>query len=221
MASLAHCNCENVKAVSFLASKKEDSNLNQYWYSLKTIATMVKEIEYQHKIHTTTNCNSLDSATAKSSSPSSFRIAHLSTPSLYFACCDPHVKADSNLFDLDTQFGTSKCIKSNSNNKINHESKMEDDEFKATDEDDCNHDMQKIETAGFVKFDFNKCDQIPKCMHNKFDMIVIDPPFITKDVWICYHKAGMLICGNLLSICSLNCIIMVFFILCYVCTCIV
>ncbi len=32
-------------------------------------------------------------------------------------------------------------------------------------------------------FDFNKLEEIPEDLHNYFDFVVIDPPFITHDVW--------------------------------------
>lgn len=38
-------------------------------------------------------------------------------------------------------------------------------------------------------FDFNKISQIPDEYIGKFDMCVIDPPFITEDVWQKYYDA--------------------------------
>lgn len=35
----------------------------------------------------------------------------------------------------------------------------------------------------FVFFDFHKPEDIPEKYHNFFDYVVIDPPFITRDVW--------------------------------------
>ena len=35
----------------------------------------------------------------------------------------------------------------------------------------------------FVFFDFHKPEDIPKEFHDTFDFILIDPPFITLDVW--------------------------------------
>ncbi len=32
-------------------------------------------------------------------------------------------------------------------------------------------------------YDFNKPEEIPAEIHGTFDMIVIDPPFITREVW--------------------------------------
>lgn len=63
---------------TFLKVKKENSDLNQYWYSAKTIEALVKEIQ---------ECG------AK-------RIAFLSTPSLYFSLTDEELKKNSYVFDV-------------------------------------------------------------------------------------------------------------------------
>src|SRR3989338_7551247 len=42
---------------------------------------------------------------------------------------------------------------------------------------------------GFVFFDFNHPDKIPVGLWNSFDYIVVDPPFITKEVWVKYIEA--------------------------------
>ena len=41
----------------------------------------------------------------------------------------------------------------------------------------------------FVKFDFNDAECIPENLRNTFDMVVIDPPFITRSVMfsLCLH----------------------------------
>lgn len=41
----------------------------------------------------------------------------------------------------------------------------------------------------FAKFDYNKPEEIPERFHNKFDFVVIDPPFITREVWEKYATA--------------------------------
>uniref|UniRef100_A0A6T7IIE5 N6-adenine methyltransferase n=1 Tax=Bigelowiella natans TaxID=227086 RepID=A0A6T7IIE5_BIGNA len=46
---------------------------------------------------------------------------------------------------------------------------------------------------GFVEYDFNKPDEIPKEIHGKFDYVVIDPPFITEEVLTLYAKAAKLL----------------------------
>lgn len=35
----------------------------------------------------------------------------------------------------------------------------------------------------FVFYDFNKPEDIPEKFNNYFDYILIDPPFITQEVW--------------------------------------
>ena len=56
----------------------------------------------------------------------------------------------------------------------------------------CNHydniyifqfDQKFNKDPGFVFYDFNKPEDIPQELKNSFDMIVIDPPFITREVW--------------------------------------
>ncbi|TNV77600.1 hypothetical protein FGO68_gene11409 [Halteria grandinella] len=46
---------------------------------------------------------------------------------------------------------------------------------------------------GFVFYDFNKPEDIPADLHSYFDMVVIDPPFITREVWEKYATAAKLI----------------------------
>ena len=42
-------------------------------------------------------------------------------------------------------------------------------------------------------FDFNKIENIPEDLHHKFDMVVIDPPFITREVWEKYAEISRLL----------------------------
>ncbi|KAM3141650.1 hypothetical protein pb186bvf_006255 [Paramecium bursaria] len=104
-------------------NKKEDSNLNQYWFSQSTIEFLVKHIK------TVTNENE--------------SLAFLSTPSVYFTLKQPNAK----LFEYDKQFETDK---------------------------------------GFVFYDFN--NPIIDEYKNHFDFILIDPPFITEEVWTKYAQ---------------------------------
>lgn len=46
---------------------------------------------------------------------------------------------------------------------------------------------------GFVKYDYKKVEEIPKELYGTFDFIVIDPPFITAEVWADYAKAAKLL----------------------------
>ena len=36
---------------------------------------------------------------------------------------------------------------------------------------------------GFVYYDFNKPEDVRQELHQTFDMVVVDPPFITEEVW--------------------------------------
>ena len=42
-------------------------------------------------------------------------------------------------------------------------------------------------------YDFNDWENFPDEMKEKFDMAVIDPPFITKEVWEKYTKAAKIL----------------------------
>lgn len=43
--------------------------------------------------------------------------------------------------------------------------------------------------GGFVFYDFNHPENIPVENHHAFDMLVLDPPFITREVWEKYKVA--------------------------------
>lgn len=45
----------------------------------------------------------------------------------------------------------------------------------------------------FVFFDFNKIEDIKEELHHTFDMVVIDPPFITREVWQKYADISKLL----------------------------
>jgi hypothetical protein len=44
-----------------------------------------------------------------------------------------------------------------------------------------------------VLYDFNQPDNIPTDMLQSFDLVVIDPPFITEDVWRKYAISANLL----------------------------
>jgi 16S rRNA G966 N2-methylase RsmD len=46
---------------------------------------------------------------------------------------------------------------------------------------------------GWVKYDFKAPDALPSALHHSFDMVVIDPPFITEEVWTLYAAAAKLL----------------------------
>ena len=41
----------------------------------------------------------------------------------------------------------------------------------------------------FCFYDFNDCGTIPENLRGSFDLCVVDPPFITEDVWRKYAEA--------------------------------
>lgn len=55
------------------------------------------------------------------------------------------------------------------------------------------YDEQWSADPGFVKFDYNKVEDIPKKLHHSFDYVVIDPPCITPEVWEKYIEATMIL----------------------------
>lgn len=48
-------------------------------------------------------------------------------------------------------------------------------------------------STNFIPFDFNAPEQIPLELHQSFDFVVIDPPFITKEVWEKYADTAKLL----------------------------
>lgn len=44
-------------------------------------------------------------------------------------------------------------------------------------------DTQWEKDPGFVRYDFNEPEAIPKELHHAFDFVLVDPPFITREVW--------------------------------------
>lgn len=46
---------------------------------------------------------------------------------------------------------------------------------------------------GFVRYDFRHPEEIPEALRGTFSMVVIDPPFITRDVWELYAQAANLL----------------------------
>ena len=51
-------------------------------------------------------------------------------------------------------------------------------------------DEQWGSEAGFVRYDFNHPEALPDALQGQFDYLVIDPPFITEEVWRMYAKAA-------------------------------
>ena len=114
--------------LSFLEKVGENTSLNQYWYTAKTIRSMCEDLEAQE-----------------------LRVAFLSTPSVYFSLSESSApRRTSIVFDYDRQWE--------------------------------GH-------PNYCFYDFNDAQTIPTDMHGTFDMCVVDPPFITEDVWRKYAEA--------------------------------
>ena len=71
----------------FLARHKENTDMNQYWYSKPTIEFMASEVEQQ--------CGGSEAGAENAK-----KAAFLSTPSIYFSLKDKAVKANSKVFDV-------------------------------------------------------------------------------------------------------------------------
>lgn len=124
---------ESLKKNRFLSTTREVEDLNQYWYSNRSIDAMVRDVE--------SVCAGDDTT-----------CAFLSTPSVYFSLSKP-VRARSWCFDLDEQWQNDR---------------------------------------GFVRYDFNEPTSFPNHdqLKGTFDMVVIDPPFITREVWENYTETA-------------------------------
>eukprot|EP00659_Diplonema_papillatum_P006670 gene6670-10226_t len=122
---------------------KENPDLNQYWYSDKTIDHFVKEITAQCKVGA----------------------AFLSTPSLYFSLpADSDARKKSKVFEFDRQWESD---------------------------------------PGFVFYDYTKPEHVNIALFGQFDVVVIDPPFITEECWELYAKTTkLLLCPGGKVICT-------------------
>ena len=54
-------------------------------------------------------------------------------------------------------------------------------------------DEQWASEPGFFAYDFNKPDVLPEEILGSFDCVVIDPPFITEDVWSKFATSAKLL----------------------------
>ncbi|GIL83818.1 hypothetical protein Vretimale_10472 [Volvox reticuliferus] len=54
-------------------------------------------------------------------------------------------------------------------------------------------DEQWASDPHFVRYDFNVPENLPVHLHGAFDCVVIDPPFITREVWDKYAQAARLL----------------------------
>ena len=106
---------------------QEKSEFNQYWYSSKTIDTIINEVK---RI-------------------GSKRTAFLSTPTLWKAAI--HNGIDGDLFDIDQSFKS----------------------------------MSDSEKNRFIHYDFRRPTHVG---NYQYDLVIIDPPFITQEVIIAYSQ---------------------------------
>ncbi|KAF4753844.1 N-6 adenine-specific DNA methyltransferase 2 [Perkinsus olseni] len=126
-------------------SIREKAEFNQYWYSRKTIETLVDELLYlQQRL--------------KPDGP--LRVACLSTPSVYFApTTAPEIsdKLECWLFDFDPHL---------------------------------------LQGERCVKFDYREPKDVPVDLCHTFECVLIDPPFITKEVWENYAITAKLLAAS-------------------------
>lgn len=54
-------------------------------------------------------------------------------------------------------------------------------------------DKQWSSEPNFVVYDYNNPENIPENLHHTFDCVVMDPPFITHEVWSQYAAAAKLL----------------------------
>ena len=54
-------------------------------------------------------------------------------------------------------------------------------------------DQQWASHTSYVHYDFHHPQLLPASLHHQFDYVVIDPPFITEDVWRLYAEAALLL----------------------------
>jgi len=54
-------------------------------------------------------------------------------------------------------------------------------------------DRQWASDSGYVFYDFNEPEALPSELHNQFDFVLVDPPFITPEVWANYAATTRLL----------------------------
>ncbi|CAM6128232.1 unnamed protein product [Calypogeia fissa] len=57
-------------------------------------------------------------------------------------------------------------------------------------------DTQWAKFPNFVRYDYNQPSAIDESLHHVFDCVVIDPPFITSEVWEKYAETARLLLSN-------------------------
>lgn len=54
-------------------------------------------------------------------------------------------------------------------------------------------DSQWEKHSNFVYWNYNQPSEVDRTMHHQFDCVVIDPPFVTREVWAKYSEAALLL----------------------------
>ncbi|KAF4703680.1 N-6 adenine-specific DNA methyltransferase 2 [Perkinsus olseni] len=126
-------------------SIREKAEFNQYWYSRKTIGSLVDELLHlQQRL--------------KPDWP--LRVACLSTPSVYFTLtAAPEISEKLECWLLD-------------------------------------FDPHLLRGERCVKFDYREPRDVPVVLCHTFDCVLIDPPFITKEVWENYAITAKLLAAS-------------------------
>ncbi len=130
-------------ATDFVNRNDENSQLNQYWYSIDTSSFLCNLI-----IEGLSTISAVDQTDSN-------RLAFLSTPSLFFTMSNNDESKNNHvLFEFDEQWNSHKH---------------------------------------FVFYDFNRpidvIEQNPR-YGSAFDMVIIDPPFVTVEAWEKYAKTA-------------------------------
>ena len=131
--------------MQFHKKVRENEDFNQYWYSKKTVESILEE---------------LFELAVRVSRPVS--VAFLSTPSLFFCLKQAwgdrsgEMPVNATLFDYDVSLGSGI-------------------------------------PEQFVPYDFRNPTILPTHLLHAFDCVVVDPPFITDEVWRCYAETARLL----------------------------
>ena len=54
-------------------------------------------------------------------------------------------------------------------------------------------DTRWARDPGFIRYDFNEPSNVPAELHGTFDVVVVDPPFVTRDAWEKYAQTVRLL----------------------------
>lgn len=157
----------------FLLKNKEDPDKNQYWYSSSTIETVCNFVLLVTELASKTNFNQIvnivcEHLTSNDTGFENRNVAFLSTPSLFFSVPKKYLN-HCTLFDYDDKF------ENITRNMLLEESNI----------------------PHFVLYDFNNSkENIRSNAFHTYSMIIVDPPFITKDVWEKYAQTVKILAAN-------------------------